>query len=104
MKPIFRSVHGRAPNVRSKKQSGRKCRIRIFRGLGELALKDGKIAHAINYFARSAEFPRPRSLSRWAQAEADYLRRINDDEEYMEVEIGRINTLRQFLGREPDSF
>src|SRR5262249_14473564 len=26
---------------------------RIFRGLGELAMRDGKMAHAINYFARS---------------------------------------------------
>jgi len=73
-----------------------KAGYRIFRGLGELALRDGKIAHAINYFARSAEFARPRSLSRWAQAEADYLRRINDDEEYMEVEIGRINLYDNF--------
>ncbi|HEY2866707.1 MAG TPA: tetratricopeptide repeat protein, partial [Pyrinomonadaceae bacterium] len=77
---------------------------RIFRGLGELALKDGKIAHAINYFARSAEFARPRSLSRWAQAEADYLRRINDDEEYMEVEIGRINLYDNFSAASRTAF
>jgi tetratricopeptide (TPR) repeat protein len=69
---------------------------RIFRGLGELAMRDGKIAHAINYFARSAEFARERPLSQWAQAEADYLRRINDDDEYMEVEIGRINLFDTF--------
>jgi hypothetical protein len=35
-------------------------------------------------------------LSQWAQAEAGYLRRINDDDEYMEVEIGRINLFDTF--------
>lgn len=64
---------------------------RVFRGLGELALRDGKIAHAINYFARSAEVAKPRPLFKWALAETEYLRRLNDDEEYMELEIGRIN-------------
>jgi len=69
---------------------------RIFRGLGELALRDGKIAHAINYFARSAEVAKPPSLFRWARSEADYLRHLNDDEEYMELEIGRINLYDTF--------
>ena len=88
-----------------KKAAGsEKAGYRIFRGLGELALRDGKIAHAINYFARSAEFARPRSLSRWAQAEADYLRRINDDDEYMEVEIGRINLYDNFAAASRTSF
>jgi len=69
---------------------------RIFRGLGELALRDGKIAHAINYFARSAEVAKPPSLFRWARSEADYLRHLNDDDEYMELEIGRINLYDTF--------
>jgi len=81
-----------------------KAGYRIFRGLGELALRDGKIAHAINYFARSAEFARPRSLSRWARSEADYLRRINDDDEYMEVEIGRINLYDNFAAASSTAF
>ncbi|HYJ91922.1 MAG TPA: hypothetical protein VEV84_11480 [Pyrinomonadaceae bacterium] len=86
----------RAEKVFKKAVNAETAGYRIFRGLGELALRDGKIAHAINYFARSAEFARPKSLSRWAQAEADYLRRINDDDEYMEVEIGRINLFDNF--------
>ena len=85
-----------AERIFKKAVSLEKAGYRIFRGLGELALRDGKIAHAINYFARSAEFARPQSLSRWAQSEADYLRRINDDDEYMEVEIGRINLYDNF--------
>ena len=71
---------------------------RIFRGLGELALRDGKIAHAINHFAKSAEVAGPRPLLRWAREEAEYLRHINDDDEYMEVEIGRINLFDSLEG------
>jgi len=58
---------------------------RIFRGLGELALRDGKIAHAINYFAQSAQADGPSRVSRWARAETEYLRRLNNDDEYMEL-------------------
>jgi len=71
---------------------------RTFRGLGELALRDGKIAHAINYFAQSAEVAKPSSVSRWARSETEYLRRLNDDEEYMELELGRINLFDTFDG------
>jgi len=69
---------------------------RIFRGLGELALRDGKIAHAIHYFSQSADVAKPRQLFRWAKAEADYLRHLNDDEEYMELELARINLFDTF--------
>lgn len=71
---------------------------RIFRGLGELALRDGKIAHAINYFAQSADVAKPLRVSRWANAETEYLRRLNDDDEYMELELGRINLFDTFDG------
>jgi tetratricopeptide (TPR) repeat protein len=71
---------------------------RIFRGLGELALHDGKIAHAITYFARSAEAAQPRQLFKWARSEADYLRHLSEDDEYMELEIGRINLFDTFEG------
>lgn len=71
---------------------------RIFRGLGELALRDGKIAHAINYFAQSAEVAKPFRMSRWALAETEYLRRLNEDDEYMELELGRINLFDTFDG------
>jgi len=75
-----------------------KAGYRNFRGLGELALRDGKIAHAINHFAKSAEVAGPRTLFRWANAETEYLRHINDDDEYMEVEIGRVNLFDTFDG------
>jgi len=88
----------RAEKVFKKAAETGNAGYRIFRGLGELALRDGKIAHAINYFSRSAEVAKPPSLFRWARSEADYLRHLNDDDEYMELEIGRINLHDTFDG------
>jgi tetratricopeptide (TPR) repeat protein len=88
----------RAENVFKKALDRGAKGYRIFRGLGELALRDGKIAHAINYFAQSAEVAQPQRVSRWAHAETEYLRRLNNDEEYMELELGRINLFDTFDG------
>lgn len=81
----------RAERVFRKAAETGKAGYRIFRGLGELALRDGKIAHAIYHFDQSAEVAEPRPLFRWARSETEYLRRINDDDEYMDVEVGRVN-------------
>jgi len=88
----------RAENAFKKASASKAAGYRIFRGLGELALRDGKIAHAINYFSQSAEVAKSKQLFRWATAETEYLRRINDDEEYMELELGRINLFDMFSG------
>jgi len=88
----------RAENAFKKASASKAAGYRIFRGLGELALRDGKIAHAINYFAQSAEVAKSKQLFRWATAETEYLRRINDDDEYMELELGRINLFDTFNG------
>lgn len=67
--------------------------FRAARGLAEIALREGKIAHVIHHFDaanRSAETP---ALRRWSQAEADYFSRLNSDEDYMEMEISRVNML-----------
>ena len=86
----------RAENVFKRAAETGSAGYRIFRGLGELALRDGKIAHAIHHFSRSAEAARHGPLFRWAKSEAEYLRRLNDDEEYMELEISRINLYDTF--------
>jgi tetratricopeptide (TPR) repeat protein len=88
----------RAEKVFKKAVDGGAKGYRIFRGLGELALNDGKIAHAINYFAQSAEVAQPPRVSRSARAETEYLRRINEDDEYMGLELGRINLFDTFEG------
>ena len=67
--------------------------FRSARGLAEIALREGKIAHVIHHFSaanRAAETP---ALRRWSREETDYFARLNSDEEYMEMEISRVNML-----------
>ena len=67
--------------------------FRALRGMAEMALSDGKIAHVIHNFAaadRAAETP---ALRRWARNEAEYFSNLNSNDEYMEMEISRVNLL-----------
>lgn len=66
---------------------------RSVRGMAELALREGKIAHVIHHFSaanRMAEIP---ALRRWTSSEAAYFDRLNTDEDYMDMEISRVNLL-----------
>ncbi|MBV9216325.1 MAG: hypothetical protein JO053_09120 [Acidobacteria bacterium] len=63
------------------------------RGMAELALREGKIAHVIHHFASANRAAGTPSLRRWSRNETDYFSRLHDDEEYMEMEIGRVNLL-----------
>ncbi len=65
--------------------------FRALRGLAELALREGKIAHVIHNFAAANRLAASDALKRWTRAEMDYFSRLNDDEEYMELEISRVN-------------
>lgn len=67
--------------------------FRTARGLAEIALREGKIAHVIHHFATANRIAETPSLRRWAKGEADYFSNLNSDEEYMELEIGRVNML-----------
>lgn len=69
--------------------------FRAVRGLAEIALREGKIAHVIHHFAIAAQFAVTPALRRWAQSETDYFSRLNNDEEYMGTEIKRINRLEK---------
>lgn len=62
-------------------------------GLAELALREGKIAHVIHHFVAANRLASTAALRRWSKGEADYFARLNDDEEYMEMEISRVNLL-----------
>ncbi|MFN0141284.1 MAG: tetratricopeptide repeat protein [Pyrinomonadaceae bacterium] len=62
-------------------------------GLAELALREGKIAHVIHHFATANRLGSTAALRRWSKGEADYFARLNEDEEYMEMEISRVNLL-----------
>jgi tetratricopeptide (TPR) repeat protein len=67
--------------------------FRSVRGLAEIALREGKIAHVIHHFSTANRLAETTSLRRWSQGEADYFTHLNDDDDYMEMEISRINLL-----------
>ncbi len=67
-------------------------------GLAELALSEGKIAHVIHHFAAAHRLASTSALRRRSKTETDYFSRLNDDEEYMEMEIGRVNLLETVEG------
>jgi len=67
--------------------------FRSLRGMAEISLREGKIAHVIHNFLAANRLAETPALRRWTQSEADYFLHLNDDEEYMEMEISRINLL-----------
>ena len=67
--------------------------FRSVRGLAEIALRDGKIAHVIHNFSIANRLAETAALQRWSKGEVEYFSRLHDDDEYMEMEIGRVNLL-----------
>jgi tetratricopeptide (TPR) repeat protein len=67
--------------------------FRSLRGMAEIALREGKIAHVIHNFLAANSLAETPALRRWTQSEADYFSHLNSDEDYMDMEIGRINLL-----------
>lgn len=67
--------------------------FRSVRGLAEIALREGKIAHVIHHFATANRLAETAALRRWTQGETDYFSRLNADDDYMEMEVSRINLL-----------
>lgn len=67
--------------------------FRSVRGLAEIALREGKIAHVIHHFTTAVSFADTNALRRWAQGETLYFSNLNDDEDYMDAEVRRLNRL-----------
>lgn len=67
--------------------------FRSVRGLAEIALREGKIAHVIHNFAAANRLTDSSALKRWTKGEIDYFSRLNEDDEYMELEVSRVNLL-----------
>lgn len=65
--------------------------FRALRGMAELALREGKIAHVIHNFREAARYADSPSVRRWTEREVEYFSRLNNDEEYMELEVSRVN-------------
>lgn len=67
--------------------------FRSVRGLAEIALREGKIAHVIHHFSSAAHFADSVALKNWARNEKDYFAELSGNDNYMESEIRRINML-----------
>ncbi len=67
--------------------------FRSIRGLAEIALREGKIAHVIHHFTTANRLAETSALRRWTRNETEYFTRLNNDDDYMEMEISRINLL-----------
>lgn len=66
---------------------------RLLRGLAEVALRDGKIAHVIQNFYSANRSAETTALKRWTKREAEYFSRLNENDEYMEMEVSRVNLM-----------
>lgn len=73
-------------------------RYRALRGLAELALFEGKIAHTIQHLSSAAHLAVPAALRRWTRLETEYFVHLNDNEEYFELEISRLRLLEVLVG------
>jgi tetratricopeptide (TPR) repeat protein len=69
--------------------------FRSVRGMAEMALREGKIAHVIHHFNTANRIADSKALKRWARGEADYFARLNDDEDYLELEVSRMNLIER---------
>lgn len=67
--------------------------FRSVRGMAEVSLREGKIAHVIHHFANANRLAETPALRRWTQTETDYFSRLNTDVEYMDMEVSRVNLL-----------
>lgn len=70
--------------------------FRAVRGQAEIALREGKLAHVVHNFSVANALARVRSLRRWTNGEIEYFTRLNADNEYMELEISRLNLTDTF--------
>ncbi len=71
--------------------------FRALRGMAEIALREGKIAHVILNFSSANSVAQTSALRRWTQREADYFEHLNSNDEYMELEVSRVNLLEKLL-------
>ncbi len=86
----------RASNTFKKAAETVETSFRAARGLAEIALREGKIAHVIHHFAAAHRLANAPALRRWTQNETDYFSRLNTDDDYMEMEVSRVNLLENF--------
>lgn len=64
-------------------------------GLAELALDEGKLAHVVHNFSAANRVASTSALRRWTKGEAEYFSHLSEDDEYMELEVSRLNLLER---------
>lgn len=64
-------------------------------GLAEISLRTAKLAHVVHHYGAAARTAPDSALAQYAQREADYYALLNTDDEYLAVELNRINLLQQ---------
>ena len=57
----------------------------------EIALNEGKMAHVVLDLSRAADVAPIPALKNWAEDEADYFRRLSGDDDYVALELSRLN-------------
>lgn len=72
--------------------------FRTARGLAEIALREGKIAHVIHQFSIANLAAVTPALRRWTKNETDYFTGLQSDDEYLELEIARVQMLETCEG------
>ena len=63
------------------------------RGLAEIALREGKLAHVVHQFSSANLVASTPSLRRYSKGEAEYFGNLSRDREYLDLEVGRVNLL-----------
>src|SRR5690606_30162547 len=71
--------------------------FRALRGMAEIALREGKIAHAILNFSSANSAAKTTALQRWTRRETEYFSHLNENGEYMELEISRVSLLGKLV-------
>jgi tetratricopeptide (TPR) repeat protein len=78
--------------------------FRALRGLAEIALREGKLAHVILHFRAAARIAETDALRRWTLGEAEYFSMLSGDEEYLRREIRRVNRLDEMMQAKRKAF
>jgi tetratricopeptide (TPR) repeat protein len=66
-------------------------------GLAEIGIRNGKLAHVIHHYSSAARMAPDKALKRFVQREVDYYSTLNNDEDYLDSEIRRIDRLQFVL-------
>ncbi len=72
--------------------------FRAARGLAEIALRDSKLAYVIHHFSAANRFSETPAARRWTRGEVEYFSNLNNDDEYLDLEIGRVEMLESLDG------